>query len=299
MSRLSTAVRRLRHRLQPPAPELVALRTACRVATLPQSVLFLTHNKCASTFVTKLLARTASLPGGMKTVDYEDLLWNHGAELDIGARHGGPAAFLETMRNFLFCDRGVVYGPLRTGCSVGFDDRFKRLFFLRDPRDALVSNHHSIAHTHPFPKDPMDLRRFQLERARSLRESVDDYALRNVNRWIKPVLSSYREMLVRSRTNSRVFLYEDFVCSPADTVRDMLAFITDTSPSAAAVADLIRSETFVQATNQLDRHQRCGAPGQYRELLRPTTIARLNNILRDELDFFWDGSASRRLPLAA
>jgi hypothetical protein len=297
MSRLSLAIRRLKQSLRPAETALPRLREACRLADSPTSVLILTHHKCATTFITRMLQHLESQPGPLRCVDYEDLLWNHGAALAVNARCGGPSQLLETMRNHLFSERGFVYGPLRSGCSIGYDDRFKRLFILRDPRDSLVSRFFSITHSHAQPVDPAVLRLFRHERSLARQECIDDYVLRAATTWLQPLLASYRGMIVDSTRNVRVVHYEDLVDDPLTVVHDMLTYITGVEPHRDAVTRLLVNETFVQQTEAVGRHQRSGRPDQYHERLRPETIDRLDDILREELAFFWPHATARAAPI--
>jgi hypothetical protein len=290
MSRLSLAIRRLKQSLRPPETALPRLREACRLAESPTSVLMLTHHKCATTFITRMLQHLAAQPGPLRCVDYEDLLWNHGAALAVNARCGGPSQLLETMRNHLFSERGFVYGPLRSGCSIGHDDRFKRLFILRDPRDSLVSRYFSITNSHAQPVDPAVLRLFRHERSLARQECIDDYVLRAATTWLQPLLATYREMIAGSSRNVRIFRYEDLVDDPLTIVHDMLTYITGVEPQRTAVGAVLANDTLTETAG---RHQRSGRPNQYHERLRPETIDRLDDILHEELAFFWPRDAAR------
>lgn len=299
MSRLSAFIRRgFRFRAHDSADFVrETLFEAMRREHLPQSTLFFTHQKCASTFVQRLLSRLEGSYGGLRVVDYSNVLWNHNARL----KSPGPVddiQLFDRLKHDLFCSRGFVYGPLRGGFSLAHDPRFSRVIFLRDPRDTLISMYYSMGWTHSIPPDPAWAEVFLTARAQVQRMTIDEFVVDHAQRWLKPVLAGYRDIVAKATGRLAVFRYEDLITRPEATVSSMLDVISGGAVGGPTVASALEGETFVRSHTVNDSHQRSGAAGQYRKELSALTIARLERIFAEEFDFFWS-SGSGHLRRAA
>jgi hypothetical protein len=300
MSRLSSVVRRLSRQGWDHKPSHSAQDTlldAVKRSHLPQSTLFFTHHKCASTFVNRLLSRVEGRYGGLQAVDYEGCLWDHIARLDV-PQPVTPHQVLETFEDDLFRTRGFVYGPLRAPFSIGRDQRFNRIVFIRDPRDTLVSMYYSLGWTHPVPPAPEQAEPFLALRAEAQRSTIDEFAIAHAHSWLKPLLANYREMIADAHGRVAVFHYEDLIARPDATVSSMLAVISGGATGGPTIESILKGETFVRSTKNDHHHQRSGAAGQYVKELNHWTIAQLNKLFREDLEFFC-GSESGHLRRAA
>jgi hypothetical protein len=129
----------------------------------PESLFFYTLHKCASTLFSDYILGSLI---GLKHVDYA---------LDLYKGRLKPSSG----KPLTFASHCYAYGPLRVS-GMGSNDLIDRLlktptmsvdfvsdkialFFVRDPRDILVSAYHSFAYTHWYSAVP-ELRRGQEQR---------------------------------------------------------------------------------------------------------------------------------------
>ncbi|MGK7926886.1 MAG: sulfotransferase, partial [Spirulina sp.] len=124
------------------------LRNAARNLERPRSILFYTSHKCASTFVGKLLD-TICKKSQYEIIDYAGTIWGAGDRL----KHieSPYELFLERAYSDLYSLHGKIYAPQREYLDFPGRTKFKHIFFLRDPRDVLISAYYSFGFTHLEP----------------------------------------------------------------------------------------------------------------------------------------------------
>lgn len=242
-----------------------------------------------------MMARIDGLYGGLRTVDYSGVLWDHSADIDV-PKPVDDLKIFELFSDELFRPRGFVYGPLRGPFSLGHDPRFRRIVFIRDPRDTLVSMYYSMGWSHPLPPDPERAELFLALRERARRLGIDGFAIDQAYSWLAPLLAQYRQMATGANEWLAVFRYEDLITRPQATVTAMLDMISGGLAGGPTTESILDGERFVRSANVDNHHQRNGAAGQYLQELLPSTIARLDRIFGEDLAFFWgsDFAASRR-----
>lgn len=241
-----------------------------------ESVYFYTFHKCASSlFSTYLLKRVS----GLRHCD-------HAAEM---FRRGG------LKRPVTFAGQGYVYGPLRLSSSKDSDGYrlvialvserdFVRnkpcVFMVRDPRDILVSSYYSFAYTHPL-SPVAEIREQQLrERGEVQSMTLDDYALSQAEERRRNF--ACLDDLYTACSRGVLLRYEDMV-EDFDRFAEGLCTHLDIRPRVLRNLER-RSRPRRQADNS--QHRRSGRPGQFREVLRPETISRLNEQLGETLKVF-------------
>lgn len=248
--------------------------------TSSESIFFYTLHKCASTLFSDYILRNLI---GLRHVDYA---------LDIyqGRLKPSGAASLN------FAPYGRVYGPIRVsslGAGNAIDQYLARpatsaefvvdkiaLFFVRDPRDILVSGYHSFAHTHGFSPVP-EIRRSQEEqRARLLAQSVDEYALESADRQIRHFTTIHELAQVCRR--SVILKYEDMI-DHFDYFSSQLTQHIDIHPH---VLRQIECRSRPRDRERQGSHRRSGRTGGFRHRLQPATIDALNHRLSGILENF-------------
>jgi len=249
----------------------------------PRSVLFFTTHKCASTFVSGPLFKTLLRESQYRHVDYGRAIWYGGNKLDPGGEYEN---FFSEAYSDLFSLNGNLYGPQRRFFDFPGRPEFRHIFFLRDPRDVLISSFYSEAFTHPVPPSLAAQKRLSKSRASAKEQSLDEYVLENAQSWIKPLYSQYRA--ARESATDSLYLPYDLFIQDTEQFIVMLANFLGIRPRPARIDALVRSADPVQKTEVL-KHKRSGRSGQYLEKLSPETVRKLNLILADALNY-WEFS---------
>jgi len=242
----------------------------------PKSTFFYTLHKCASSLFTKEVLPKSSI---LKHVDYA-------ARLYVGAA-AGPQ---------LFEKRGYLYGPIRVTIpnenypeyrwligpcvAKGFLRDKRAIFFVRDPRDILVSVFYSFGFSHGASPLP-ELAVLQKKRRADISEmGLDAFCVHDSER-ITEVFGIIQR-LISECPQGLVLRYEDLM--------------TDFDQFSPPLVEWLGlpSETVKKMRQQLQprieeaplSHHRSGKPGGFRDKLLPSTVAEMNRILAPALKNF-------------
>jgi hypothetical protein len=241
--------------------------------TQPTSLYFITFHKCASTLVQREL-----LPAffGLEVVDFA-------AQASLGQED----------QDLVFADCGHLYGPIRLTANqdsptrkflldrvanLDFLQDKRVMFFIRDPRDILVSMYFSFGWSHPLSKNER-VRAIQVAQRQEIQKmDLDTYVLREM-----PALKRACWQLAKLRMHcqdSDLVRYEDCAArSPA--VEKLLRQKFQLSPS---VVHNFFDQLQPRAEEDPRSHHRSGRVASYAEKLKSET----NDILRHELgDLLW------------
>ena len=105
-----------------------------------KSSLIWTTHKCASVYIKKVI-HTINKHSEVKGFDYSSTIWSLGSHIKIDNPYE-----IESISS-LYRTHGEIYGPLRT--PFEFEGmRILIMYFLRDPRDLLVSRYYSMSFLH-------------------------------------------------------------------------------------------------------------------------------------------------------
>lgn len=179
-----------------------------------RSIIFWTTHKCASTFISKFLY-LISKETKLKHVDYAGLIWELGNEI----KTNNPF-LIETECDFLYRKYGEIYGPMRTPFEFEIRKHLNNIFFLRDPRDLIVSKYYSIAYSHPEPSNDKVKLEFLNKRNIALRMDINEFFLKQIDEWIIPHYSTYKKIRENSEISS-FFKYEDLKEHPKKTFLEL------------------------------------------------------------------------------
>lgn len=244
--------------------------------TKPRSAIFYTTHKCASSFVGNLFDLLVK-NSQYELVDYPSSIWALGNKINPGQNY---EAFLEKAYSDLYSLHGKIYAPQRKYLDFPGRERFKHIFFLRDPRDVLVSAYFSLGFTHSKPKNNASLNKFIQTRNDIQSQGIDNYVLGDAESWIIPLYKQYKHL--RETAEESIYLrYDLFAYDTAEFIKKISDFL-QLEISEKNIESLIRKARPVQATEAM-KHKRSGRSGQYLEKLQPTTIDKLNNILSEIL----------------
>jgi hypothetical protein len=253
----------------------------------PPSVLFFTTHKCASTFIPPLF-KTITRNSNYKIKDYAGAIWELGDKIDLGQDQElfsipKQYQFLEEAADELFFKRGDIYVPLRWAVDFPERNRLKHIFFLRDPRDVLVSSYYSLGFTHAWPKNSKSRKHFQAKRKFTQQKGIDNYVLSVATSWLGRYLK-YKQLLETS--NSYLYLkYDHFQSDTTDFIKQIIKYLDICVPNQE-IEKLSLSATPIQAVKDNTKHKRSGKSKQYLEELKPETVEELNKTFKDILSYW-------------
>lgn len=243
----------------------------------PKSVYFYTLHKCASTLFGGYFLEHIN---GLKKVDYAAKLY-----------HGD----ISSDKEIEFKRKGYLYGPIRVSAGrrfaegkylvaqtteIEFIKNKTAIFFIRDPRDILVSSYYSFGFTHPYSPVPemREAQQAQKEYIQSL--SVDEYVIQKVDHQV--ITFERIHELASICENSVVLKYEDMITKFDEFKSNLLRNLS--------VDDHVMEELFLRSrpknNEDTTSHRRSGIVGGFREKLKPKTIHEINKKLNDVLTKF-------------
>lgn len=244
------------------------------------SVLFFTTHKCASVFVSAIL-RTAGRHTEFHHLDLAQAVFNLPE-----VRTNEAEDFMSERADELFFPTGEVYGPLRGPVDIPNADRFKMVFFLRDPRDVLVSAYYSFGFSHKAPKNPDRVEAFHRQREQIQAEGIDAFALRRAEEWILPHFSRYVEMH-KANSNALYLSYDEYKDDTRGFLTRLFHFMDMAIPESA-LNEIAQKANPIQTDAKSDElnHQRSGRSGQFEHELKPDTVTRLNEMFSEILTYW-------------
>lgn len=242
------------------------------------SIMFYTMHKCASTFIAGLLEAMGKHSPYLH-LDYTQALWDLGDKVPLESSY---EAFFEEHAAALFRPRGELYGPIRRPIRFAGQGAYKSLFFLRDPRDAVISNFYSFAYTHRLPNNQANRESFLVYRDRVRNQGIDAYCLQYANQWMIKMFGAYKD--VYDICDDKMYIsYDDFAENPPDFIKRVCAYFEISLPDDVA-ATLAESAAPQREGAPVLEHKRSGKSGQYMDELRPETVTQLNEMLAPVLD---------------
>ncbi len=246
----------------------------------PDSAIFYTTHKCASTFVYRLFDVILK-NSEYEFIDYAGAIFSAGDKLKIESPY---ETFLEQAYSDLYSLHGKIYGPQRQYLDFSGRNNFKHMFFLRDPRDVLVSSYFSNKFTHAEPLNTVHRNQFLEKRENTKTKEIDSYVLEEAEAWIYPLYKQYWELRVTAK--SYIYLkYALFVEDTPEFIQKICEFL-DLHPSPEDI-DLLTQEASPTQDIEVMKHKRSGKTGQYLEKLHPSTVEKLNHFLSDVL-YDWE-----------
>jgi hypothetical protein len=236
----------------------------------PKSLFFVTLHKTASSFFAQFI-----LPKAKK--------WQH--------KDYAQELFQNKTVDVTYKKRGYLYGVIRLSLEKGntyekvvrpiLDSmilyKSNVLFFLRDPRDVLVSYFYSMAYSHDLSKNPQS-KKLQIEnRKHALELGVDQWAL-----WYADYLKGYFEYIFDvndKNPKSQILTYEMMVLNPEEMWGKISKILS--LPESLKIPFI--EQTRPIKTRDIYKHRRDGRPGNYVESLKETTVIELEKKLKPVL----------------
>ena len=250
-----------------------------------KSIILWTTQKTASTFVQKALKSLAK-NSEYKYFDYASSIWYLGNHIKLDNPY-----LIETDCSFLYRKYGEIYGPIRKPFDLKDQNKYINIFFLRDPRDVLVSSFYSRSASHEIPQNNMWKQKFLEFRKKSLTQGIDNYCLEYTDKWIIPYFKKYQYMKDNSPENY-FFSYDYFRNSPSDFIR-ALSLIMNIQLDENLLGKLTRKATspFNKKNYKIfyknkTSHYRSGKSRQFEKELKKETLIKLNTKLYEILAYW-------------
>lgn len=125
---------------------------------------------------------------------------------------------------------------------------------------------------------------FMTKRETIKEKGIDKYVLDEAEAWIEPLYRQYKEL--RETSISHLYLkYDLFTENPRKFINEISNFL-GVYPSEKDI-DLLAKEASPIQKVEVMKHKRSGKTGQYLEKLNPSTVEKLNCILKAVLQD-WD-----------
>jgi len=154
------------------------------------------------------------------------------------------------------------------------------IFFIRDPRDILVSSYYSFGFTHGFSKVDTIKVRQEANKRRICEMTLDEYVLESADKQVELFKTLY--WLSKTCRRGVVLRYEDMI-------NDFDGFAEELSQYIAledATIEGIYQKTRPREKEDVTSHRRSGKVEGFREKLEKSTILAVNNKLADILTLF-------------
>jgi hypothetical protein len=237
-------------------------------------------NKCGSSLLNQIVEFFAA-EHGLSPVNLPGVFFNSGLRVEDWA----DADLSEVIRpgnlyiGFRNCPPAFARDPLFA--------RSRRVFMFRDPRDALVSLYFSDAYSHSLPGGEGEAAEaarayFRAKRERTLATDINDYVL-NEAASLDRAFMAYAEVLRSPMTLT--LRYEEHVFQKKRMIAKIARhFGLPLAPEA--VERLLAKVDIVPAGEDMRKFVRAVIPGDHRRKLRPETIDRLDQILRESLALY-------------
>lgn len=240
------------------------------------SVYFYTFHKCASSLFANFILKNCE---GLKHVDYAK-------EIYLGSR---------TDMTLKYKSHGEIYGPIRISANpnslvynnlvkpttcIDFVEGKKQVFFIRDPRDILISAYYSYGFTHGIsPVDSIGNQQTSI-RDSIVKMSLEEYILseaENQDRHFKIL-----HKLSKVNTDSVVLKYEDLIDN-FDHFKSQLEVHLTLKENTKS--EIFKKSRPIQKENTKS-HRRSGGVRTFESKLDKKTILLLNDKLEETLRLF-------------
>lgn len=232
------------------------------------SVIFFSLHKAGSAIATQLLSRLHN-DVGMKHINYDGYF---SSCLPEGRDLYNSPPFLQNAYN----NTGFFFGAHRNYINIPDIQRYKVLLQVRDPRDLLVSHYHGTIFINKIHQ-----KKGVIAKKRAQKLGLDAHVLDLASRF-KSVYENYIKNLDMSETC--LLKFEDMVRNP-DKWLSQISAHTCYSYSTESL-NLCRNRLLERADGNKTSHHRKSNPGEYKNVLKQTTIDSLNHEFKEILSFF-------------
>ena len=248
------------------------------------SVIFWTTHKCASTYVSKFLELVAK-EADLKHFDYAGNIWELGNEINLK-----DPFQIEQNCDFLYRSQGEIYGPMRTPFDFNLRRELNNIFFLRDPRDLIISKYYSISYSHPVPSHNYGKNKFLDQREQAKKKDINIFFLEEIDNWIIPYYTKYKIMRENSKLSS-FYKYEDLKNNPKKIFLELTKNM-NIDISEKLIENLVESferpfqKKIEDNSKNIFLHTRSGKSRQFENEINDSVLNKANKKLEDIINFW-------------
>ena len=238
-----------------------------------RSIVFISMHKCATTFFShSVLTQLRELT----LVDYQTYQYLHEEKIaPIYKPYGYVYAVLR-----LYDKDHPGYTMTQQLIKPSHMKKMKTIFWVRDPRDILVSLYYSFGFTHSeSPNQKIKAHQLQ-RREKKQKMTLDEYVLNEAPnlQWKFEQIDSLRKQLP-----DHLFIRYEEMIHDFDTFFQTLSDFTGLDKN---LYEMMYQQTRPNESEDTNKHKRSGKTQAYLEKLKPETIEALNSILAPTLEKF-------------
>ena len=234
-----------------------------KITNAPQSIIFFTVHKSASTFIKNSIIGLVNgklipvnLPGYLPPKKHK-LYFNDTKKMEK-----------------VLLEQGFFYGAFRDYYNFSNLDKFKVLLVLRDPRDVLTSMYFTVLYNHPIGRKEVIDKRKEFEKF-----TIDEFVLDQAYEF-KKKYGAYSKYLL-NRSNVLFLKYEDMITDFPAWLSRLSDFLEVDNPDY--IDNLIKKTSFKVKKEDKNSFIRNIQSGDHKNKLQPETIGKLNEIFKDDL----------------
>lgn len=157
---------------------------------------------------------------------------------------------------------------------------FKKILLIRDPRDILVSLYFSVVKSHAVTVGEAGKRLLQ-EREAAAKIDIDEYVMQNMEYFV----ARFRVYQQLEDDRLRLYRYEDVVFEKYQWIQDILEFL-ELELDQEKIREIAQSYDIFPTQENPAAHTRKVTPGDYKQKLKPSTIAILNQQFDEILNHY-------------
>ena len=237
------------------------------------SIVFISLHKCATSFFTETVFKELK---SLTLIDYQSYQYHHEDEIaPIIHKNGYLYAVLR-----LYDKEHPGYDLTKKLLISSRLKKIKTIFWVRDPRDILVSLYYSFGFSHPFSPNKA-IHTHQIERRERIQKmTLDEYVLSEA-----PNLKWKLDQIDRLRHKLPDHLYIRY----EEMIHNFDLFFKTLSDFTGIEQNLYEEmyqETRPTICEDVSQHKRSGKTEAFREKLKPETIKELNHIFAPTLKKF-------------
>lgn len=257
-----------------PLENKIILKQNIKTDSDNKSILFFTTQKTASSAINKLFNYLNSNFLKMYLTDFSGYVYTMSEE--------DESVSLNKNKDLIFNKKGVIYAPLRDYVFLDNIGNYKTIFFLRDPRDVLVSNYFSLAFSHNEPVNKKRLKNFRNIRLLTKEKSINEFA-RDQSDFFLNKYENYINHMAKYRDYT-LLKYEDMIENHDEWINTLLEKLN--IPITEKVKNDVRDIMQIGKTvdEDSDEHLRKKKPGDYKDKLNLETQDYLNNKFKNILE---------------
>lgn len=238
-----------------------------------KTIVFVSFHKCATSFFSTYILKKVN---GLEHINYAGDLYNneknvHG-KLETKTKIYGVIRILDSEHpSFEFISKFLSH-PNMSKVNI--------IFWIRDPRDILVSMYYSFGFSHGLSNNIL-IKRYQEERRKKIQKmTLDEYVLHESKK-IKQKFEIMKSLIER-HDNHILLSYEEMI----NDFDSFFAKLSKVVSIGETEKEKIFKETRPSKEENVNQHKRKGSVGTYKEKLKNETVIELNNELLPILEYF-------------